>query len=72
MDVNRDVIEGKIDVIERNLNFLEQYKDIKIKEFENSYKDVASGVKPKTSSSVGIPVLSPSSSCSLTSFSAAS
>ncbi|MFB0561221.1 MAG: DUF86 domain-containing protein [Candidatus Lokiarchaeia archaeon] len=40
MDVNRDVIEGKIDIIERNLRFLEQYKNFKIKEFEKSYKDI--------------------------------
>ncbi|MEM3526179.1 MAG: HepT-like ribonuclease domain-containing protein [Candidatus Jordarchaeaceae archaeon] len=40
MDVNRKVIEGKIDIIERNLRFLEQYKEIGLKEFEKSYKDV--------------------------------
>lgn len=40
MDVNRKVIEGKIDVIERNLRFLEQYKEMGLKEFEKSYKDV--------------------------------
>lgn len=40
MDVNRKVVEGKIDVIERNLRFLEQYKEMGLKEFEKSYKDI--------------------------------
>ncbi|MEM2144629.1 MAG: DUF86 domain-containing protein [Candidatus Jordarchaeaceae archaeon] len=40
MDINRKVIEGKIDIIERNLRFLEQYKEMGLKEFEKSYKDI--------------------------------
>ncbi|MGQ9723723.1 MAG: type VII toxin-antitoxin system HepT family RNase toxin [Candidatus Jordarchaeum sp.] len=40
MEVDRNLIEGKIDIIERNIKFLEQYKDSKIKEFEKNYKDI--------------------------------
>lgn len=40
MEVNRKIIEGKIDIIERNLRFLEQYREMELKEFEKSYKDV--------------------------------
>ena len=35
-----DIIEGKIDVILRNLEFLNEYKYIDEEEFLNSYKDV--------------------------------
>lgn len=40
MVINLKVIEGKIDIIERNLRFLEQYKEMGLKEFEKSYKDI--------------------------------
>ncbi|WP_456468181.1 type VII toxin-antitoxin system HepT family RNase toxin [Archaeoglobus sp.] len=35
-----EIIEGKIDVIQRNLDFLEEYKHIDEDTFLNSYKDV--------------------------------
>ncbi|MBS7251591.1 MAG: DUF86 domain-containing protein [Candidatus Freyarchaeota archaeon] len=40
MEINIKLIEGKMDIIERNIKFLEQYKDFEIKEFEKSYKDI--------------------------------
>ncbi len=36
MEVDRKIIEGKIDIIELNIKFLEQYKESKIKEFEKN------------------------------------
>lgn len=38
--VENEIIEGKIDVIQRNLEFLEEYKNIDEDTFLNSYKDV--------------------------------
>ncbi len=38
--VENEIIEGKIDVIQRNLEFLEEYKNIDENTFLNSYKDV--------------------------------
>ena len=38
--VENEIIEGKIDVIQRNLEFLEEYKHIDENTFLNSYKDV--------------------------------
>jgi len=38
--VENEIIEGKIDVIQRNLDFLEEYKNIDEDTFLNSYKDV--------------------------------
>ncbi|MBO8179745.1 MAG: DUF86 domain-containing protein [Archaeoglobus sp.] len=38
--VENEIIEGKIDVIQRNLEFLEEYKHIDEDTFLNSYKDV--------------------------------
>ena len=35
-----DIIEGKIDIILRNLEFLNEYKYVDEEEFLNSYKDV--------------------------------
>jgi len=40
MQVDNDLIEGKIDIIEKNLEFLEQYKNKNINEFIKSYKDI--------------------------------
>ena len=40
MQIDKDLIQGKIDIIERNLNFLSNYKDMSEEEFVNSYKDV--------------------------------
>ena len=37
--VENEIIEGKIDVIQRNLEFLEEYKNIDENTFLNSYKD---------------------------------
>ncbi|MBO3804147.1 MAG: DUF86 domain-containing protein [Candidatus Brockarchaeota archaeon] len=40
MKVERDVIEGKLDIIERNLKFLNEYKTASPRRFVKSYKDV--------------------------------
>ncbi|RLF53918.1 MAG: DUF86 domain-containing protein [Thermoplasmata archaeon] len=38
--IDRDLIEGKFDIIERNLNFIkDNYSDIEPEDLENSYKD---------------------------------
>lgn len=38
--IDRDLIEGKFDIIERNLNFIrDNYSDIEPEYLENSYKD---------------------------------
>ena len=38
--VDRSVIEGKIDVIERNLDSLHEYKSVSEEDFLKSYKDI--------------------------------
>ncbi len=38
--INKDLIQNKIDIIEKNLNFLIEYKDINKENFLNNYKDV--------------------------------
>jgi len=40
MQLDKNLIEGKIDVIERNLDFLKKYKEMNDDHFINSYKDV--------------------------------
>ncbi len=40
MSINKVLIQNKIDIIERNLKFLIEYKDKNEKDFLNSYKDV--------------------------------
>lgn len=40
MQMNRDLIKGKIDIMERNLDFLEKYKKVNIQDFLESYKDI--------------------------------
>jgi uncharacterized protein YutE (UPF0331/DUF86 family) len=40
MSIDEAMIEGKIDIIERNLEFLTTYKETTEKEFIKSYKDV--------------------------------
>lgn len=40
MQIDNDLIQGKIDIIEKNLTFLGEYKDISGMEFSNSYKDI--------------------------------
>lgn len=40
MRIDKKLIQGKIDIIERNLKFLTQYKTTKMEEFINSFKDV--------------------------------
>lgn len=40
MRLEREVIEGKFDVIDRNLRFLKQMKTLSPDQFVESYKDV--------------------------------
>ena len=40
MQIDNDLIQGKIDIIEKNLTFLGEYKDIGKEVFLNSYKDI--------------------------------
>ncbi len=40
MQLDKNLIEGKIDIIERNLDFLKKYKEMNDDDFINSYKDV--------------------------------
>ncbi|MFO7967578.1 MAG: DUF86 domain-containing protein [Archaeoglobaceae archaeon] len=40
MPVSKDLVEGKIDIIQRNLEFLGEYKRIDVEEFIDSFKDV--------------------------------
>lgn len=40
MPVSKDLVEGKIDIIQRNLEFLGEYKHIDEEEFSDSFKDV--------------------------------
>ncbi|MFO8020462.1 MAG: DUF86 domain-containing protein [Promethearchaeia archaeon] len=40
MDIDENLIQGKFDIIERNLKFLNEFKSLTDKEFTKSYKDV--------------------------------
>ena len=40
MKLDKELIEGKIDIIDRNIKFLAEYNNIKNNEFINTYKDV--------------------------------
>ena len=40
MQIDKDLVQGKIDIIERNLDFLGGYKNYNVEEFLKSYKDV--------------------------------
>ena len=40
MRLEREVIEGKFDIIDRNLRFLEEIKNLSSDQFVESYKDV--------------------------------
>lgn len=40
MPANKDLIEGKIDIIQRNLEFLNDYKHMDEEEFIDSFKDI--------------------------------
>lgn len=40
MRLEREVIEGKFDIIDRNLRFLKQMKTFTPKQFVESYKDI--------------------------------
>jgi uncharacterized protein YutE (UPF0331/DUF86 family) len=40
MQIDEKLIQGKIDIIENNFNFLDQYKNIKPKDFIDSFKDI--------------------------------
>jgi uncharacterized protein YutE (UPF0331/DUF86 family) len=38
--IDKNLIQGKIDLIEKDLQFLKQYKSIQNEEFLNNYKDI--------------------------------
>lgn len=40
MNVEKEIIEGKFDIIDRNLRFLEEMKDVSPEQFVDSYRDV--------------------------------
>lgn len=40
MRLEREVLEGKLDIIDRNLRFLEEVKTLSPDQFVESYKDV--------------------------------
>ncbi|KKN54739.1 hypothetical protein LCGC14_0589390 [marine sediment metagenome] len=40
MEIDKDLIQDKIDVIEKNLKFLDEYKSVEIEKFLSIYKDV--------------------------------
>jgi len=40
MQIDKNLIQGKIDLIERDLEFLKGYKKLSIKEFLNNFKDI--------------------------------
>jgi uncharacterized protein YutE (UPF0331/DUF86 family) len=40
MSLERDVIEGKFDIIDRNLRFLEEIKTLSPDQFVESYRDI--------------------------------
>ena len=40
MQIDKELIHGKIDIIERNITFLSTYKEKKEGEFLSSYKDI--------------------------------
>ncbi len=40
MQIDKNLIQGKIDIIEKDLNFLGEYRDISNENFLNSYKDI--------------------------------
>ena len=40
MEIDQDVIESKLDIIERNLEFLDEFKCMDSEEFLGSYRDV--------------------------------
>ena len=42
MKINQDVIEAKLDIIERNLVFLDEFKGMEYEDFVGSYKNVQS------------------------------
>ncbi len=40
MQIDKDLIQDKIDIIEKNLKFLDEYKSVEIEKFLSNYKDV--------------------------------
>ena len=40
MRIERDIIEGKFDILERNLAFLKEFKTLSPEQFLKSYKDI--------------------------------
>ncbi len=37
MEIDKDLIQDKIDVIEKNLKFLDEYKSVEIEKFLSNY-----------------------------------
>ena len=40
MQIDKDLVQGKIDIIEKNLDFLGEYKSYNVEKFLNKYKDI--------------------------------
>lgn len=40
MQIDENLIQGKIDIIKRNLDFLENYKRISVEGFISKFKDI--------------------------------
>ncbi len=40
MQIDKNIIQGKIDIIEKDLNFLNEYKDKEVEDLLTSYKDI--------------------------------
>jgi uncharacterized protein YutE (UPF0331/DUF86 family) len=38
--IDRDIIEAKFDIIEKNLKFLQEFKDLSVEELESNYRDL--------------------------------
>ena len=46
MSLEREIIEGKLDIIDRNLRFLEEFKTLSPDQFVESYKDIQAASIP--------------------------
>jgi len=49
MKIDQDVIEAKLDIIERNLVFLDEFKGIEYEDFASSYKNVVIDIEEELS-----------------------
>ena len=38
--IDRDIIEAKFDIIDKNLKFLQEFKDTSVEELESNYRDL--------------------------------